>query len=52
MEIFIKQTDSRSYKELVLKDTNVIIETGLMNLEEAKELALIFMRAACELLED
>ena len=40
------------YKELRIKDTNVFLESGLLDENEAKELAMRLIIVAYELLED
>ena len=52
MDIQVREVGHRNYKELRLKEDNTTIQTGLMDDDESREMALTFLRAAEDLLPD
>ena len=52
MEITVRNLGYNNYRELTLKEQNVNIETGTLNGDEAREMAVTFVRAAYALLPD
>lgn len=48
MELIVN--DIQNYKEFIFKDVNVKVESGLLNNEEQRDMALKLMEAAWELL--
>ena len=52
MEIIVKNSDSMRYKEVTIKYDQTTVFLGLINQEEANELAQIFIKAADNLLDN